>query len=104
MSLVRSLPNARKISVCEWCDVARAAEEIGPGYVYSYRAAGVAFVRGRWDLDEIRDEISRVLEAARGLPVEIVLNIGGTLGPGDGRRKLIEWTRAVRELIDERYA
>lgn len=97
--LIRSLPNARRVSVSEWCDVVRAAETIGPGYVYSYRAAGVPFVQQPWDRDAVRREIGAVLDATRGLPVEIVLNIGGTLGPGDPGAKLIEWNRLVREMV-----
>lgn len=100
--LIRSLPNARKVSVSEWCDVRRAAEAIGPGYVYSYRAAGVPFVQEPWDREAVRREIGAVLDATRGLPVEIVLNIGGTLGPGDAARKLVEWNRLAGAMVRER--
>jgi hypothetical protein len=96
---VRSLPNARKISVSEWCDVGLAAQELGADYVYSYRAAGVPFIQDPWDVQNVRDEIGKVLEVTKGMPVEIVLNIGGTLGEGDPAQKLIEWTRTVRDLI-----
>lgn len=97
---VRSLPNARKISVSEWCDVERAAEAWGPDYVYSYRAAGVHFIRTPWDREAAKREIRTVLEAAQGCPLEIVLNIGGTMGKGCPGRKLNEWCRLARELTD----
>jgi hypothetical protein len=97
--LIRSLPNARKISVSEWCDVAAAAESIGPDYVYSYRAAGVPFMQNPWNKGAVREEISAVLDATRGCPVEIVLNIGGTMGEGDPAQKLVEWCELVRELL-----
>ena len=96
---LRRVPNVRKVSVSEWCDVKRAAENLGSDYVYSYRAAGVHFVRDPWDIDAARAEIQAVLDATRGSPVELVLNIGGTLGEGDGGRKLAEWCRIVRDLI-----
>jgi hypothetical protein len=95
---IRSVPNVRKVSVSEWCDLAAAAEKIGTEFVYSYRAAGVHFIREPWDRDGARREICAVLNAARGCSVEIVLNIGGTLGKGDPGRKLIEWCEMVREL------
>lgn len=97
--MVRSLPNVRKVSVSEWCDVAEAAENIGPDFVYSYRAAGVHFAQNPWNQDAAKEEISAVLNAAHGCPVEIVLNIGGTMGKGDPSRKLIEWCQMVRELL-----
>jgi len=99
MSHVRSLPNVRKVSVSEWCDVVEAAQRIGSDFVYSYRAAGVHFVSAPWDEEGAAKEISDVLEAARGCPVEIVLNVGGTLGPGDGGRKLVEWCQLVRKML-----
>ena len=95
----RSLPNVRKVSVSEWCDVAEAAENMGPDFVYSYRAAGLHFAQEPWNRDAAKEEISAVLEAARGCPVEIVLNIGGTLGKGDAGRELVEWCQMVRELL-----
>lgn len=96
---VRSLPNVRKVSVSEWCDVERAAEQLGPDFVYSYRAAGVHFIREPWDRAAARKEIQSVLDAARGCPLEIVLNIGGTLGGGDRVGKLVEWCQMVRDLL-----
>lgn len=96
---IRSLPNARKVSVSEWCDVERAAAALGPDFVYSYRAAGVHFVREPWDREGAETEIRAVRGAARGCPLEIVLNIGGTLGEGDPGRKLAEWCRMVRDLL-----
>ena len=97
--LLKSLPNVRKVAVSEWCDVVEAAENIGPDFVYSYRAAGVHFVQEPWDRDAAREEISDVLDAADGCPLEIVLNIGGTLGKGDPVKKLVEWCQMVRELL-----
>jgi hypothetical protein len=96
---IRSLPNTRKVSVSEWCDVVVAAENLGPDFVYSYRAAGVHFMRQPWDRDGAHREISAVLDATRGCPVEIVLNIGGTLGGDDPPGKLAEWCQMVRELL-----
>ena len=97
---IRSLPNARKVSISEWCDVRVGAENLGTDYVYSYRAAGVHFVSDEWNREAARKEITEVLETTRGLPTEIVLNIGGTLGK-DPARKLIEWCELVRELQEE---
>ena len=44
IDLVRTFPNARKVSVSEWCDYECAASQIKNQFVYSYRAAGTPFV------------------------------------------------------------
>jgi len=35
--------------------------------------------------------------------LEIVMNIGGTFGQGNARRKALEWSDLVRGLIQEIY-
>ncbi len=104
MQLCRTLPNARKISVAEWCDVENAAKEIKHDYVYSYRAAGIHFVPDEWDKENAEKEIRAVLENSKkyGCNTEIVLNIGGTLGKNP-RKKVVEWSEMVRNLIEEYY-
>lgn len=103
IDLVKSLNNTRKVSISEWCDVDKAAENIGTEYVYSYRAAGVHFVESPWNVNAAEKEIASVLNATKrnGCPLEIVLNIGGTLGQGDPRKKLFEWTNMVKRLIEK---
>ncbi len=104
MELCRTLPNARKISVAEWCDVANAAEEIKRDYVYSYRAAGIHFVPDDWDKENAEKELRAVLESSKkhGCNTEIVLNIGGTIGKNP-RQKVVEWSKLARDLIEEYY-
>jgi len=105
IDLIKSLGNTRKVSVSEWCDLEKAAQSIGNKYVYSYRAAGVPFIKNPWDRQSAEKEIATVLKAAKeyGCPLEIVLNIGGTFGEGDPRQKLLEWTNMVKGLI-QKYA
>jgi len=105
IELVKSLSNTRKVSISEWCDVEKAAKNIGTNYLYSYRAAGVPFIEDPWDIEASEKEIKGVIKATKecGCPLEIVLNIGGTFGKGDPRLKLLQWTDMVRKLI-EKYA
>lgn len=104
VELCQKLVNTRKVSISEWCDHEVAAEAIGGDYVYSYRAAGVPFIREPWDRKTAEAEIRSVLEASmrHGCKTEIVLNIGGTLGK-DPQKKAIEWSKMVRDLIEEYY-
>ncbi len=100
----RTIPNARKISVAEWCDVENAAKELKGDYVYSYRAAGIHFVPDEWDKENAEKELRAVLANSKkyGCNTEIVLNIGGTLGKNP-RKKVIEWSKLTRDLIKEYY-
>lgn len=104
VALCDALENTRKVSVSEWCDHEEAADSIKDRYVYSYRAAGIHFVNDEWKKDNCEKEIRSVLEASKkhGCCTEIVLNIGGTLGKHP-RKKVVEWSHLVRDLIDEYY-
>jgi len=105
IQLLSKLGNTRKVSVSEWCDPELAAEGIGSKYVYSYRSAGVPFIGDPWDRETSEKELRSVLLAARkhDCPLEIVMNIGGTFGQGNARRKALEWSDLVRGLIQEIY-
>ncbi len=102
VELIKALPNARKVSISEWCNVEKGAEAIKGDYVYSYRAAGVPFVQNPWDIEAARKEIQGVVNATNQSksPLEIVLNIGGTFGDGDPKTKLVEWTEMVKKIIN----
>ena len=96
---IKSIPNARRVTVSEWADLARAAESIGTDYVYGYKPSGVPFVTEPWNPDVVRNEIRTVLERSKGCVVEIILNIGGTLG-NDAARQLTEWNEiAMQEIL-----
>jgi hypothetical protein len=96
---VRSIPNARRISISEWCDFEKAGNEIGTDYLYGYKPSGVPFLGEHLQADQVRQEIRRVLHAAKDCHTEIILNIGGTLGGGNGAEKLIEWSKITAEEI-----
>lgn len=97
---IRSIPNARRITVSEWADLERAADAIGTDYVYGYKPSGVPFVTEPWHPQTVRNEIRTVLERSKGCVIEIILNIGGTLG-NDAARQLEDWNNiAMREILD----
>jgi hypothetical protein len=84
ISYIRSIPNARRITVSEWADLARAAEGIGTDYVYGYKPSGVPFITEPWNPELVHSEIRTLLERTQGCVIEIILNIGGTLGTNPG--------------------
>ena len=100
IAYIRSIPNARRITVSEWADLERAATDMGTDYVYGYKPSGVPFITNPWNPDLVRDEIRTVLECSKGCVVEIILNIGGTLGE-NAAWQLIEWNKiAMQEILD----
>ena len=103
VDLVKKVPNARRISISEWCAFETAASEIGTDLVYGFKPSGVPFLGGELHADNVRKELRRVLKAAQECPLEMILNIGGTLGEGDGAGKLVEWTRIAKEEINQVY-
>ena len=100
----KNIPNARKISISEWCDYETAAAAIKRDYVYSYKPAGTVFVKEHLDREATEKEIRGVLEAVKrhGCNTELILNIGGSFGKNP-YEKAVEWSKMVRELINEYY-
>lgn len=96
---IHSIPNARRITVSEWADLEKAADAMGGDYVYGYKPSGVPFISEPWDPEMVRKEIRTVLERSKGCVVEIILNIGGTLGD-DAARQLIEWNQIAMQEIE----
>jgi len=100
VEFVKSVPNARRISVSEWCDFEKAGTEIGTDLLYGYKPSGVPFLGNELHEEQVREELRTVLAAAKDCPLEMIMNIGGTLGGGDGAAKLIAWTRIAKEEIE----
>ena len=96
---IYSIPNTRRITVSEWANLEKAAAAMGVDFVYGYKPSGVPFISEPWNPAMIRKEIRNVLEASRGCPVEIILNIGGTLGK-NASRKLTEWNQIAMTEIE----
>ncbi len=104
IDLIRKFGNARKISISEWNDYELAAQNIKKDFVYSYKPAGVPFLGDNLDKIAVEKEIRGVLEAVKKheCNAELVLNIGGTLGPNP-HKKVREWSELTRKLIEEYY-
>ena len=80
------------------CAVWGRCTSIGTDFVYGYKPSGVPFISQPWNRELTRKEIRTVLHASRSCPVEIILNIGGTLGK-NADQQLIEWNQIAMEEI-----
>jgi len=100
IDLLRKIPNLRRIAVTPWADLGRCAEQIGTDYVLSWRPNPAEMVSRGFDPQRVRRIIREGLEITRGCHVDITLkdieSVGGNFD------SLVQWTRIVRELVEDR--
>lgn len=102
ISVLKKIPNLRKIGCSPWASVEKCAEQIGGDYVLS-RKPNPAFVAIRTDPDVVRNEIEETVKACikYGCAYDYVLKDISTVS---GRpENLIVWARTVSEVLDKYY-
>ncbi|MCL2202367.1 MAG: hypothetical protein FWB88_00290 [Defluviitaleaceae bacterium] len=102
ISLLKTVPNMRKIGVSPWANAESCAEQIGGGYVYAHKP-NPAHVSGDFAENAVRAEIKRIIETCRahGCPYEFVLKDISTVTYKP--QNLIAWVDTVMEVIDSFY-
>ncbi len=100
MSVLRRIPNLRKISVNFRCAIDRVATDIGPDYVWSYKPNPAVLAEERWRPDVARAELVRVAERARaaGASLEFIMKDISTVRYHPER--LWDWARVAAEVAD----
>ncbi|HVO38290.1 MAG TPA: hypothetical protein VMV03_04600 [Spirochaetia bacterium] len=73
VSLLKRIPNLRKISVSPWNNFERIAREIGEAFVFSFKPSPAIFVEDAWNPEKARTYLENVLTMARGCRVEIIM-------------------------------
>lgn len=99
ITMLRQIPNLRRIAVAPWADVRACAEQIGTDYVMSWRPSPAEMVCTGFVPQRVRTITQDALAAARGCHIDICLKDIETIG-GDFSR-LVEWTRITRELAEK---
>ena len=100
MTILRRIPNLRKVSMNYRIHLDRAAAAVGADYVFSYKPNPACFATDRWDLGKARDELRHLLDCTRGGHVEIVLKDISTVAGKPER--LWEWAAMAKELVEGR--
>lgn len=101
ISMIKKLPNLRRIGVSPFANVAKCAEQIGADYVLSYRPSPADMVSYGFDKEKAKGIMKRDLEIckANGCNTDITLKDVETVeGDPDRVRK---WVQAAREAINE---
>ena len=99
MHLYRTIPNLRRVSVSEFNDFAKAAEEIGTDYIYSVKPTGTHVALPEWNTELERTYLSDILDKSRGCHVEIVNNTISTCH-GEPQR-VRDWCNIAMELAEK---
>ncbi|MCX7048359.1 MAG: hypothetical protein NTX50_23100 [Candidatus Sumerlaeota bacterium] len=99
ISMLRQIPNLRRIAVSPFADVAECAHQIGQDYVVSYRPSPADMVGYGFNPDRIRKILRRDLTACRDCHVDITLKDVETVQSDPARAR--RWVALTREVIDE---
>lgn len=94
-SVLKRLPNLRRVSVSPWCDEAFMAETLGRDYVFSRKPNPTLISTGRFDEEAIRADLRGTLRAARACNLEIIMKDVHTLARQPGR--MVRWVELARE-------
>jgi hypothetical protein len=95
---VRRIPNVRKVSVSAWAKIGKAAESIGPDFVYSRKPNPAMVAMDAWVPEIAEKDFREVLEATRanGCPVEFTLKDISTARSDPAR--LWEWCAIAERM------
>lgn len=99
ISMLRQIPNLRRIAVSPFADVARCAEQIGRDYVLSYRPSPADMVSYGFNPDRIRSILKRDLTICQNSIVDITLKDVETVQSDPHRVR--NWVAITRQVIDD---
>jgi hypothetical protein len=99
ISILRQIPNLRRIAVSPFSNAAKCAERIGADYVLSYRPSPTDMVGYGFDPERILAILRRDLGACRACHTDITLKDVETV-QGDPNR-VRQWVVLTRQVIDE---
>jgi hypothetical protein len=98
ITMLRQIPNLRRIAVAPAANVASCAEQIGSGYVLSYRPSPADMVGYGFDEARVRDILRRDLSACKHCHVDITLKDVETVQHDPDRVR--RWVKIAREEIE----
>jgi hypothetical protein len=96
MSILRRIPNLRKVSVSPWNNTDRIVNEIGTDYVISRKPSPAVLAEDNWRPNQARSDLYAFLEKARDCHVEVIMKDVSTVRYHPHR--LWEWEKIAMEL------
>lgn len=95
--VLEKMPNLARVSVSPWADENFMAEALGRDYVYSRKPNPTLISTGRFDEDEIRQDIRNTLAAAGNCRLEIIMKDVHTLN--NEPERISRWVEIAREEV-----
>lgn len=97
--LRRNLPRLRKISMSPWVNIERGARAIGADYVFSRKPNPAFLATDAWHPEDVRADLTELLEKTRGCHVEIILKDISTVR--NQPHRLWEWAEIARQVTEK---
>lgn len=72
LGILKSIGNLRKISASPWSNIEKMASETGGRYVLSIKPSPACFAEETWQPEKVKDNLQRLFDLTRGLPVEFI--------------------------------
>ena len=97
---IKKVPRLRRVSVSPWTDLRKAADAIEDRYIYSCKPNPAPLAFGT-DRKAMEKDLKRIMEAASGCVLEIIMKDTHTLG--NRPENLLEWVDAARQVVEMGY-
>jgi hypothetical protein len=99
MHLMRRIPRLRRVSMSTWIDVDKAVQNVGTDFVFSYKPNPSYLAGDVWNPDAVEKDLRRVLEAAKGCRVELILKDITTCR--NEPQRIWAWADIAMRLVEE---
>ncbi len=97
--IVKQVPNLRRVSVSAWANPEIMADKLKHDYIYSLKPNPTSLAVSQMDEKYVKNELSDFLKTTKNNCVEVIMKDNHTLGNNPENVK--NWTRIVREVIEE---
>ena len=101
ISVVRQIPNLRKISMSPWVDIEEGARNINGDFVFSRKPNPAILAGNHWSLDLARKELTDCLDITQryGCATEIIMKDISTVNHDP--KRLWEWADMAAEVVKD---
>jgi hypothetical protein len=97
--IVKRHHNLRRVSCSPWADFEKMAEYLKKDYIFSMKLPPAAVAVENPDFEQIRKDMRRDIEIAKGCVLEIIMKDNHTIANRPGN--LVQWSRIAREEIEK---
>ena len=99
--LLKKIKNLRRISITPFSDVRKCAEQIGNGYITSYRPVPTDMIANGLDEDRVRKIVKRDYQIMKENKCIFEMNLKDVRTISGKPNDLIRWVELVRKIGDE---